>query len=135
MEVSMIDAPRRDEKDPCKIPPSRFRFRPSHAFLFALALGLTASMRPAYATERVWSKQFDLPPGGHVSIVNVQGSVVVEGWDRAEVEATVAMRSKAPGEHLSDVQVAVESHDHAIEFHTLYPQGNDSPVRVDYRLR
>jgi hypothetical protein len=92
-------------------------------------------MRPAYGTERVWSKQFDLPPGGHVSIVNVQGSVVVEGWDRAEVEATVAMRSKAPGEHLNDVQVAVEAHDHAIEFHTLYPQGNDSPVRVDYRLR
>ena len=42
-------------------------------------------------------------------MVNVHGSVLVEGWDRDEVEATVAMRSDAPTDQLDDVQVAVEA--------------------------
>jgi DUF4097 and DUF4098 domain-containing protein YvlB len=45
------------------------------------------------------------------------------------------MRSKGASAQLNDVQVAVEKRDQGIEFHTLYPQGNDSPVQVDYRLR
>ena len=117
-----------------------FGLRPGSSRLMALvlltaAVGLGGWMRPAYATERVWSKQFDLPPGGHVSVVNVQGSVLVEGWDRAEVEATVAMRSKVATDQLNDVRVAAEARDGSVEFHTLYPEGIDSPIRVDYRLR
>ncbi len=119
---------------------SSINFCPSrstlNAVLFvAVAVGLGGWMRPAYATERVWSKRFDLSPGGHVSVVNVQGSVMVEGWDRAEVEAAVAMRSKTPTDQLSEIQVAVEARDGGIEFHTLYPKGLDTPIRVDYRLR
>jgi hypothetical protein len=100
-----------------------------------LTLVLCAWVRPAFATERVWEKRFSLPPGGHVSVVNVQGSVLVQGWDRAEVEATVAMRSAAPTDQLDDVQVAVEARSGGVEFHTLYPPGLDTPIRVDYRLR
>jgi DUF4097 and DUF4098 domain-containing protein YvlB len=100
-----------------------------------LAIGLGGWLRPAYGAERVWEKRFELSPGGHVSVVNVQGSVVVEGWDRAEVEATVAMRSQTPTDQLDDVQVAVETHNGSVSFHTLYPAGLDTPIRVDYRLR
>jgi hypothetical protein len=103
--------------------------------LLTLALVLSAWARPAFGTERVWEERFELPPGGHVSVVNVQGSVLVEGWDRAEVEATVAMRSKAPTDQLDDVQFAVETRRGGVAFHTLYPSGLDTPVRVDYRLR
>ena len=93
---------------------SNFEFRISSfelklTLLLTLALGLGGWLRPAYGTERVWEKRFELPPGGHVSVVNVHGSVLVEGWDRAEVEATVAMRSEAPTDQLDDVQVAVEA--------------------------
>jgi hypothetical protein len=85
--------------------------------------------------ERIWEKRFDLAPGGHVSVVNVHGSVVVEGWDRAQVEATVAMRSEVSTDQLRDVQVAVEARRGQVAFHTLYPLGLDTPIRVDYRLR
>jgi DUF4097 and DUF4098 domain-containing protein YvlB len=68
-------------------------------------------------------------------VVNVQGSVLVQGWDRAEVEATVAMRSAAPTDQIDDVQVAVEARNGGVAFHTLYPSGLDTPIRVDYRLR
>ena len=100
-----------------------------------VALVLSAWARPAFGAERVWEERFELPPGGHVSVVNVQGSVLVEGWDRAEVEATVAMRSKAPTDQLDDVQIAVETRREGVAFHTLYPSGLDTPIRVDYRLR
>jgi len=103
--------------------------------LFALALGLGIWPGPAFGAQRVWEKRFELPPGGHVSVVNVHGSVLVEGWDRAEVEATVAMRSEAPTDQLDDVQVAVEARPGGVAFHTLYPSGLDTPIRVDYRLR
>jgi len=103
--------------------------------LLTLALIICGWLRPAYGTERVWEKRFQLPPGGHVSVVNVQGSVMVEGWDRAEVEATVAMRSQVPTDQLNDVQVAVEARSGQVSFHTLYPAGIDTPIRVDYHLR
>jgi hypothetical protein len=101
----------------------------------SLALGVAAWCRPAYGAERVWEKHFELPPGGHVSVVNVHGSVLVEGWDRSEVEATVAMRSETPTDQLDDVQIAVEASNARLAFHTLYPSGLDTPIRVEYRLR
>lgn len=100
-----------------------------------VALILSVWVRPASGAERVWEERLELPPGGHVSVVNVQGSVLVEGWDRAEVEATVAMRSKVPTDQLDDVQIAVETRREGVAFHTLYPSGLDTPIRVDYRLR
>jgi DUF4097 and DUF4098 domain-containing protein YvlB len=104
--------------------------------LTALALGLGGWLRPAYATtERVWEKRFDLPPGGHISVVNMHGSVLVEGWDRSEVEATVAMQSKTSTDQIDDVQVAAETRTGGVAFHTLYPAGLETPIRVDYRLR
>ncbi|HXW16591.1 MAG TPA: hypothetical protein VEN79_18930, partial [Terriglobia bacterium] len=119
---------------------SNFEFRAStceskFTLLLMFALVLSASVRPTFGTERVWEERLELPPGGHVSVVNVQGSVLVEGWDRAEVEATVAMRSKAPTDQLNDVRVAVETRHGGVAFHTLYPSGLDTPIRVDYRLR
>jgi len=100
-----------------------------------VALILSMCAWPASGAERVWEEHFGLPPGGHVSVVNVQGSVLVEGWDRAEVETTVAMRSKVPTDQLDDVQIAVETRRDGVAFHTLYPSGLDTPIRVDYRLR
>lgn len=103
--------------------------------LLTLVSGLWGPQHLAFGTERVWEKSFELPPGGHVSVVNVQGSVLVEGWDRAEVEATVAMRSEAPTDQLDDVRVAVEARRDGVAFHTLYPSSLDTPIHVDYRLR
>jgi hypothetical protein len=119
---------------------SSFEFRVSSSalkltLLLTLVSCLWGPQHLAFGTERVWEKRFELPPGGHVSVVNIQGSVLVDGWDRAEVEATVAMRSAAPTDQLDEVQVAVEARRGGLVFHTLYPAGLDTPIRVDYRLR
>jgi hypothetical protein len=101
----------------------------------AMLVGMAGVPRPSYGVERVWAKRFPLPPGGRVSVENVHGSVLVEGWDHAEVEAIVAMRSQGPSDRLDDVEVAVEVRAGSLAFHTLYPADLDEPVRVDYRLR
>ncbi len=111
------------------------RFDLKLIFVLTLTLFLGAWARPAYGTERVWERRFALPPGGHVSVVNVHGSILVQGWDRAEVEATVAMRAEGATEQLDDVQVAVEARRGGVTFHTLCPSGLDTPVSVSYRLR
>jgi DUF4097 and DUF4098 domain-containing protein YvlB len=111
----------------------RPRLKPAMALL--ALLGLAVVPRPSYGAERVWARRFPLPPGGCVSVENVHGSVLVEGWDRAEVEATVAMRSRSRGDHLDNVEVAVEVRTGSVAFHTLYPADLDEPVRVDYQLR
>lgn len=112
-----------------------FRISPWAASLLALLVAVAALPPSARGAQRVWEKSFEMPPGSHISVVNVHGSVLVEGWDRAEVEATVAMRSDAPADQLDDVQVAVEARPSGLAFHTLYPAGLDTPIRVDYRLR
>src|SRR5271157_1929590 len=108
-EIRDSESENRDSKLAGWMPSFDFRFSTfvlNPALLLTLALVLSAGARTAYGAERVWEKRFDLPPGGHVSVVNVQGSVLVEGWDRAEVEATVAMRSAVPTDQLDEVQVA-----------------------------
>jgi len=133
--------PRLENRDSKFVPqPATFDLRFSISdlklpLLLTLTLGLGGWLRPAYGDERVWERRLELPPGGHVSVVNMSGSVLVEGWDRAEVEATVAMRSETPTDQLDDVQVVVETHAGAVAFHTIYPTGLDTPIRVDYRLR
>lgn len=123
---------------PARIPACTLRsarFKARLPFFLTLLTALGAAVRPAYGAERVWEKHFEFPPGGRVSVVNVHGTVLVEGWDRSEVEATVAMRSEGDTDQLDDVQVAVEAGRGAVAFHTLYPSGLNTPVRVDYRLR
>lgn len=110
-------------------------FKMKFTLLLTLGLGLGGSLHPAFGMGRIWEKRFELPPGGHVTVVNVHGSVLVEGWDRSEVEATVAMRSAADTDRLGDVQVAVEARPTEVTFHTIYPPDVDTPIRVDYRLR
>lgn len=105
------------------------------ALFLGLAVVVANTLSASDGIERIWTKNFPLPAGGQVSVENVQGSVSVEGWDRAEVEAVVAMTTHGSGERLYDVKVAVETTDGALAFHTLYPQSLDEPVRVDYRLR
>jgi hypothetical protein len=103
-------------------------------FLMTLC-GMAGGLGPAYGIERNWVKDFVLSPGGRVSVENVDGDIVVEGWDQAQVQATVAMRSAGAGDRLGAIQVAVEAKPGSLAFHTLYPANLEKPVRVDYRLR
>jgi hypothetical protein len=100
-----------------------------------LLLALVAVL-PATATQtEQWTTDYPLPPGGRVSVANVQGSIWVEGWDRAEVELTVKKSAQGAGARLADVEIIVEPRADSLEVETYYGGGTDEPVTVDYCLR
>ena len=105
------------------------------ALFLAALCGIAGGLSPAYGIEGDWVKCFAFPAGGRVSVENVDGNILVEGWDRAEVEATVAMHTPGPQGRFDDIHVAVEAKAGSLAFHTLYPADLEKPVRVDYRLR
>ena len=70
-----------------------------------------------------------------VIIENIQGDIIVEGWDRAEVQVAVIKKAGGPDANPDDVHIAVESRDQRLVLHTVYAGQATEPVRVDYRLR
>ena len=83
--------------------------------------------------ERIWSATYPLTSGGRVQVANVQGSITVEGWDRAEVEVTAVQR---PGTtEGGEPVVGVERGPDWISLRTLYPADGAAPVQLDYYLR
>ena len=91
--------------------------------------------RPAGAASP--AGHYPLAPGGQVSIENVQGSILVEAWNRAQVQLTVTKTASGSGATLDDVQIAVQSSPNSLRVQTLYPAGANQTdaVEVDFRLR
>ena len=107
----------------------------TRTILLAAVLGLLAGAPAVAAEQQVWTARYPLPPGGSLAVENVQGSIWIEGWDRAEAEITVIKTTQGQGGRLDDVRVAVERGEGSLTIRTLYGGGSAEPVRVDYRLR
>ncbi|HEX9764313.1 MAG TPA: hypothetical protein VGA39_03440 [Candidatus Acidoferrales bacterium] len=83
--------------------------------------------------ERIWTATYPLESGGRVQVANVQGSITVEGWDRAEIEVTAV---QTPGTtDGGEPVVGVERGPDWISLRTLYPADGNAPVQLDYYLR
>jgi Toastrack DUF4097 len=108
------------------------RFLPSAAgILLALAAVLCLAL-PGFADEQVFEQTYPLPSGGQFVLQNVNGSVRVEGWDRNEVDVRAVKTSQSDPRDLSLVKIQVESHPGEVDVHTLYPDGEDAEVAVEY---
>lgn len=105
------------------------------SLVILLAAALLAPMvgHAGSPDEKVWTATYPLQAGGRVQVANVQGSITVEGWDRAEVEVTAVQRPAATegGEPV----VGVERGPDWISLRTLYPADGSEPVQLDYYLR
>ncbi|MFQ5777645.1 MAG: DUF4097 domain-containing protein [Terriglobia bacterium] len=110
--------------------------RVSQVALGWLLLGVLGTM-PASAGRswESWTKRYRFPAGGQVAVENVQGSILVEGWDRAEVELTVLKTAAGCGSSPADAHVAVEASADTLRVHTVYRAQAREPVAVNYRLR
>ncbi len=102
---------------------------------FSMGLALLAAT-PSFALEQeVWSARYRLQPGGQVRVENVEGDIVVEGWERAEIELVAVKTTLGPANRLEDVRIAVDAREGAVAIQTVYLGPPGAPVRVDYRLR
>ena len=76
--------------------------------MLAAGLGLLTVISASAREQRGGVAYYPLPPGSRVSVENIQGSIRVEGWDRAEVEVVVIKTFMAPDAHPEDVVISVE---------------------------
>lgn len=95
----------------------------------ALALLLAASPALAVELEKRLEKTYDLGAGGELAVRNVNGAVVVEGWDRdvVRVEAVKKVRAgsrERAEEALERLEVRVKHEGDRLEIRTHRPDSS-----------
>lgn len=90
---------------------------------------------PAFASEEVFQRTYPLPPGGTFELQNVNGPVVVSGWERNEVEIHAVMTARRHVEDLQRVKIEVQALPGRVSVETRYPQDEGVEVGVEYRVR
>jgi DUF4097 and DUF4098 domain-containing protein YvlB len=105
------------------------------ALLLCLGMGIPASLPASDQVESAWFGRFAVSSGSSLVVENVQGTISAEGWDGAQVEVVATKKTRGSADSLDDVRIAVERGARSLTFRTLYPEGLDEPVRVDYRFR
>ncbi len=100
-----------------------------------LALPQTADAR----ATREDTQTFPLAADGRLRLENINGDVVIEAWDRAEVSVQTVIRARSQ-ESLEEVTIAIDARDDSIHIETVYPErenrwGHNNPASVDYTIR
>lgn len=100
------------------------------AFAVALALLVVAPALAVEVQER-FDETYELAAGGEVSVANVNGAVVVEGWDRDEVRVVAVKKAKASTraraeEVLDRIEVRVTRSGDRLEIDTRRPSSSNS---------
>jgi hypothetical protein len=75
-----------------------------------------------------------LAAGGTFSLANVNGSVLVEGWDREEAQISALKSSTAGEEELGQVGIAIRQAPGSVSVETRYLEGGSAEVSVEYRV-
>src|SRR5258708_37237188 len=92
-------------------------------------------------TER-FEQTYPLSPNGRVSVSNVNGSIVVNAWDRNEVKL-VAIKTADSKERLADVEIKIDAKPDYLSVETNYDNlktrngqrwRNGNNLQVDYEL-
>ena len=90
---------------------------------------------PTQAYEQAYEKTVPLATGGALHLENVNGSVEVRAWDRAEVEIYAVKRAGRSDADLALVNIDVESTLGRVNIVTRYPPDQGVDVSVEYHIR
>ncbi len=111
--------------------------------LIILLVSLVAA--PARTLEETVRKQFDLEPGGQVVIKNVNGPVVINGWDKKQVRMVARKRVEASGQEAAEslrerLNIEIEQDARSLSIQTRTPRrsggwfGKGSSASVAYTI-
>jgi len=89
---------------------------------------------PTQAYEQAYEKSVPLAAGGTLHLENVNGSVDVRAWDRAEVEIYAVKRAGRSDADLALVNIDVESRLGRVSIVTRYPSDQGVDVSVEYHI-
>jgi DUF4097 and DUF4098 domain-containing protein YvlB len=98
-----------------------------------VACGLTLQAT-AQVTEEL-HQTYPLAATGHVSVHNVNGSVRITGWDRAEVKLDAVKRGRDQ-QALQEASIVIDARADSIDIRTRYPQdgSHHNAAGVEYTL-
>lgn len=109
------------------------------SFLAGLVLAAAVLAVPAQAItpefDEVYEQSLPLPAGGTFAVVNVNGSVEVEGWDKPEVHVRAVKTTRGNRADLLRVHIDVRTAPGAVAVQTIYPEDAGVEVLVHYRIR
>lgn len=91
----------------------------------------------AFAASEDFSQTYDLAADGRISLENINGDVVIEGWDQSKVQVSYVKKASSQ-EGLDRVEVMIDSSSTGIEISTEYKKGDggwNSNGSVDFILR
>ncbi|HEV2304675.1 MAG TPA: DUF4097 family beta strand repeat-containing protein [Candidatus Acidoferrales bacterium] len=108
----------------------------SLAILAAAAAAFALAAAPAHAAStQVFDRIYPLHAGGAFALMNVNGGVQIEGWDRQQVEVRAVKTALHQSEDLNRVQIEVQSDGDQLGVNTRYPSGSGVQVTVEYQIR
>ena len=110
------------------------------ALAAAVVFAAPAPAAPQHRAPRAvivqnFHRTLPLPAGGVFSLMNVNGSVAVEGWSRDEVQISAIATAPPDAAERSGVKIDVQAQPGAVTVRTIYPQGEGVDVSVEFRVR
>ncbi|MEM8930744.1 MAG: DUF4097 family beta strand repeat-containing protein [Acidobacteriota bacterium] len=112
-----------------------------HRPVRTLALTALAALLPlaASAAERTWANTYSLDQDGSFALENINGDVVIEAWDRDEVDVQATITSKSQ-EAVDEVEIEVDASGDSVDISTDYPErkgrnGRYEAASVAYHVR
>ena len=106
---------------------------PLAAILFATLPAVAAPCAPPL--DETFERAYPIAATGAVSLININGSVRVEGWDRDVVEVHAVKRATKERADLSRVRIEVQTLPNAVNIRTRYAENDPASVEVEYRVR
>lgn len=95
---------------------------------------LSVSAPGSRAGQAKFDRVFPLSSGGEFALVNVNGSIQVEGWEREAVEIQGVKSAKSDLDDLDQVKIEIRNDPQRVAVRTVYPSGDGANVAVDYRI-
>ena len=96
----------------------------AHRNILGLFAAIALVAFPALAGmdyQEIVDKTFPLAPGGSVSLENVNGDVIIEVWERAEVRV-YAVKKASSQDLLDRLKVEIDATSKSVEIDTKYPK-------------
>jgi hypothetical protein len=100
-----------------------------------IAAAILATPPAGFGASQVYEQKYPLPAGGSFALMNVNGSVQVDGWEREEVEVRAVKTTTGDEHDLARVEIEVDSSRDHVAVRTRYPQGSGVEVAVEYHVR
>lgn len=99
-----------------------------------IAAAILSIPSASFAISQVYEQKYPLSSGGSFALLNVNGSVQVDGWERDEVEVRAVKTTTGDEKDLARVEIEVDSARDRVAVRTRYPQGSGVEVAVEYHV-